>query len=207
VEKSGLVERHCPILTEATRWIGHVTIRNRGTVGGSIAHNDPSAEYPLVAILLGAEVGILASERSRRVAAADFLVTYLTTTLEANELVTEVRFPKVRPGTGWAFHEFARRHGDFAIAAAGVTLTMDGDLVNDVRIAVGGASPVAFRATDAEAVLRGQRWSEELVESAAAGVAGMAHPDSDVHASAEYRVHLATVLVRRALNDARQRTR
>lgn len=188
-----------------TRWIGHTTIRNRGTVGGCIAHNDPTAEYPLAATLLGAEVKMQGPNGVRSVPIQDFLLTYLTTALEPNEIVVEVRFPTIAPNVGWAFQEYARRHGDFAIVEVGALLTMDNGTVKDARIAVGGAGPVAFRATDAEDILKGQALTDELLEQAGEKAGAMTEPDSDVHASAEYRTHLAKVLTRRVLKEAQTR--
>ncbi|HLG72605.1 MAG TPA: xanthine dehydrogenase family protein subunit M [Chloroflexota bacterium] len=205
MEKSQLVADKCPLLKEVTRWIGHTTIRNRGTVGGCIAHNDPTAEYPLAATLLGAEVKAQGPNGVRSIPIQDFLVTYLTTALEPNEILTEVRFPVMAQNVGWAFQEFARRHGDFAIVEVGAMLTMDNGTVKDARIAIGGAGPVAFRATDAEEVLKGQQITDELLEEASEKAGGMTEPDSDVHASAEYRTHLAKVLTRRALKEAHSR--
>jgi carbon-monoxide dehydrogenase medium subunit/2-furoyl-CoA dehydrogenase FAD binding subunit len=205
VERSALVADKCPLLREVTRWIGHTTIRNRGTVGGTIAHNDPTAEYPLAAVLLGAEITMQGPGGSRTLPSDEFLLTYLTTALEPNELVTEVRFPVMPKGTGWAFQEFARRHGDFAIVEAGCTLTLDNGVVREVRIAVGGASPVAFRAKDAEDLLKGQRLTDDLIEEAGTRAAAMAEPESDIHGSAEYRTHLAGVLTRRTLKEAQTR--
>jgi CO/xanthine dehydrogenase FAD-binding subunit len=205
VEKSALIGQKCPLLREVTRWIGHTTIRNRGTVGGCIAHNDPTAEYPLAATLLGAEVKMQGPNGVRTVQIGDFLLTYLTTALEANEIVTEVRFPVMAPNVGWAFQEFARRHGDFAIVEVGAMLSLDNGTVKDARIAIGGAGPVAFRATDAEDVLKGQKLTDELLAQAGEKAGAMTEPDSDVHASAEYRTHLAKVLTRRALKEAQGR--
>ena len=205
VEKSALAAAACPLLVEATRWIGHTTIRNRGTVGGSMAHNDPTAEYPLAAVLLDAEIKVQGRSGDRIIPISDFLVTYLTTALAEDELLTEVRFRKQKPGSGWAFHEFARRHGDFAIVEAGALLDMDGGVVRQARVAIGGASPVAFRATDAEEALVGQRLTDDLIERAAEKAAAMTEPESDVHASAEYRTHLAKVMTSRALKEAQTR--
>lgn len=205
VEKSALVASACPFLTEVTRWIGHTTIRNRGTVGGCIAHNDPTAEYPLAAALLGAEMVVQGPSGVRTIPVEEFFITYLTTALAENEILTEVRFPKMPPGMGWAFQEFARRHGDFAIVETGALLSLDGGNVRDARIAVGGAGPVAFRATDAEEVLKGQALTDELIEQAAEKAAAMTEPEADVHASAEYRTHLTKVLTRRALKEAQTR--
>jgi carbon-monoxide dehydrogenase medium subunit/2-furoyl-CoA dehydrogenase FAD binding subunit len=205
VEKSDIVAGHCPVLAEATRFIGHVTIRNRGTVGGCIAHNDPSAEYPLAAVLLGAEVKVKGPSGERTIPIDEFFVSYLTTALAPDELLTEVRFPKVASGTGWAFQEFSRRHGDFAIIETAALLTLDGNIIKDARIAIGGGGPVAFRATDGEDALKGQPFSDELIEQAAEKAAAMTEPEPDVHASAEYRTHLAKVLTRRALKEAHGR--
>ena len=207
IERSALIADKCPLLHEVTRWIGHVTIRNRGTVGGCIAHNDPTAEYPLAAMLLGAEITARGPSGARTIPIDEFLVTYLTTALEPNELLTEVRFPVMESTTGWAFQEFARRHGDFAIVEAGALLQMDNGTVREARIAIGGAGPVAFRATEAEAVLRGEKLTDELIAEAGEKAGGMTEPESDVHASAEYRTHLAKVLTRRALKEAQARVR
>ena len=205
VEKSELVASRLPLLSEATRWIGHPPIRSRGTIGGSLAHNDPSAEYPLIATALGAEVVVQGSGGRRRVPIDDFFVTYLTTSLAPDELVVEVRFPVPASGTGWAFQEMARRRGDFAIVAAAALLSMDGETISGARIAVGGAAPIAFRATDAESVLVGQRWSTELAAEAAVRAAAMTDPEGDIHGSADYRRHLAGVLTRQALALAPER--
>ena len=205
VERSAVVKDKCPLLSDVTRWIGHVTIRNRGTLGGCIAHNDPTAEYPLVAVLLGAEVKAQGPNGVRTIPMQDFLVTYLTTALEPNELLTEVRFPVMAKSTGWAFQEFSRRHGDFAIVEVAATLSMDKGTVKDARIAIGGAGPVAFRATEAEDALKGQKLTDELIEQAGEKAGGMTEPEPDVHASAEYRTHLSKVLTRRALKEAQTR--
>ena len=207
VERSAVVAERCPVLKEVTRWIGHTTIRNRGTVGGCLAHNDPTAEYPLAAVLLGAEVKAQGPNGARTIPIQDFLVTYLTTALEENEVVTEVRFPVMAPTTGWAFQEFSRRHGDFAIVEVGATLAMDNGRVQAARIAIGGANPTAFRATDAEDVLRGQTLTDELMAEAGEKAGAMTEPDADIHGSAEYRTHLAKVLTRRALKEAQGRAR
>ncbi len=119
IERSPLVASQLPLLAAASRWIGHPAIRSRGTIGGSIAHNDPSAEYPLIATLLDAVVVAHGPRGERRVPVRELFVTYLTTSLEPDEIIAEVRFPKPPPGAGWSFQEMARRRGDFAIVAAG----------------------------------------------------------------------------------------
>jgi CO/xanthine dehydrogenase FAD-binding subunit len=204
VERSELVATRQPLLHAATRWIAHPQIRNRGTVGGSMAQADPAAEYPAVAVALGAELCVTGPEGERRIAAADFFVTYLTTDLAEHELLTEIRVPVLPERTGWAIQEVARRHGDFAMVGAVVTLALDpSGRCGDARVVLFGVGPVPLRATAAEAVLRGQAPDRALFEAAATAAEGQVEePIADVHASAEYRRHLAAVLTRRSLEEA-----
>ena len=129
VEKSAVVAERCALLAEASRWIGHPAIRHRGTIGGSIAHNDPSAEYPLVAALLDAEVVIDGPDGRRNAPFREFSVAHYTTTVDAAEMVTEVRMPTIGPRAGWAFLEVARRSGDFALVSVAAVLEVDGGTV------------------------------------------------------------------------------
>lgn len=207
VETSSLVGARCPLLREATRWVGHAAIRTRGTVGGSIAHADPAAEYPAVLAALDGQVVVRSAMRERVVGAADFFVTYLTTTLEPDEMVTEVRFPAMPRDAGWSFVEFARRHGDFALAGVACVVRLGGDGVCiDARIALCGVGGRPVRARRAEAVLKGERPTDRVIQQAAAIVRDEVDPPSDLHADAEYRRHLATVLTRRSLRAAADRT-
>jgi CO/xanthine dehydrogenase FAD-binding subunit len=204
LEESALVEERQPILLAATRLVAHPQIRNRGTVGGSMAHADPAAEYPALAVLLGVEMRAAGSEGVRTIAAEDFFQGYLTTALAPDEVLAEIRVPALRPGTGWAFLEVARRHGDFALGGAGVTLRRDASgRLSEVRIALFGAGPSPVRPRAVEALLVGELPSERLFEGASRKVAeSLEEPISDVHASAEYRRNLAQVLTRRALGEA-----
>lgn len=196
----------CPILTEALRWVGHVEIRNRGTVCGSLAHADPAAELPVIAVALGAEL-VAESVRGRRtIRAADFFVSVLTTALAADELLTEVRVPVLRPGTGWGFVEFARRQGDFALAAVAALLERGSDgRCARARIVLGGVDATPVRAERAERCLVGERFGKERFAVAGREAAAELEPASDVHASAAYRRTLAAVLVERALTMADER--
>jgi carbon-monoxide dehydrogenase medium subunit len=191
-------------LHAATRWIAHPQIRNRGTVGGSMAQADPAAEYPAVAVALAAELCVAGPNGERRIAAEDFFITYLTTALEENELLVEVRVPVLPEGAGWSIQEVARRHGDFAMVGAVFTLTLDGSgRCDDTRVVLFGVGPVPLRATAAEQLLRGEVPGEALFEAAAAAaVEQIEEPIADVHASAEYRRQLAAVLTRRGLAQA-----
>jgi carbon-monoxide dehydrogenase medium subunit len=207
VERSALVERRQPLLREATIWIAHPQVRNRGTVGGSMAQADPAAEYPAVAVAMDAEMRVLGPAGERSIKAEDFFVTYLTTALEPNEVLIEVTVPALGERTGWAFQEVARRHGDFALAGTAVTMTLDaGGQCSEARIALFGVGPKAVRARGAEQMLIGARPGEDLY-SRVGQKAGeeIEEPLSDVHASAEYRRHLAATLTRRALAEAADR--
>ncbi|UCE87240.1 MAG: xanthine dehydrogenase family protein subunit M [Deltaproteobacteria bacterium] len=207
VERSALVRERQPLLHAATLLIAHPQIRNRGTVGGSLAHADPAAEYPAVAVALDAELTARGPRGERRIAAADFFVSYLTTALEPAELLTEVRFPTFGDGTGWACQEIARRHGDFAMAGVAVTLKRGRrGRCADARVVLFGVGPAPVRARAAEQLLVGEAPGETLFAEAgrSAGEA-IDEPLSDVHASAEYRRHLAQVLTRRGLAEAAAR--
>ncbi len=206
VELSPLVAERQPLLRAATRYIAHPQIRNRGTVGGSLAHADPAAEYPAVAVALGAEFDVRGPSGQRTVGADEFFVTYLTTCLEPAEILTRVRFPVLPAGAGWGFVEFARRAGDFALAGAAVTLETDAGHITNPRVTLFGVGPTPLRATAAEEVLAGERPSEQLAEAAAQKAREQVEePLSDVHATAEYRKHLAGVMARRAIAQAIER--
>ena len=198
----GLRER-CAMITEAVEQIGHVAIRNRGTVGGSLVHADPAAEWTALALALDAELDLVGPAGTRTVPAAEFLISYFTTALEPTELVTGVRLQVPNGRSGSCFLELARRHGDFAIAGVGALVTLDGDgSVADARVALIGVGERAVRVDSAEQVLRGNRPTDELFTEAAAAVQAELDPNSDVHATADYRRHVAGVLVRRALATA-----
>jgi carbon-monoxide dehydrogenase medium subunit len=204
LERSTLVESRQPLLHAATLLVGHPQIRNRGTIGGSMAQADPAAEYPAVAVALGAELRAVGPGGERTIGAEDFFVTYLTTALESSEVLTQVRIPPLAGGTGWSVAEVTRRHGDFAMAGAAITVALDGGRhCSGARIVLFGVGPTPLRVLDAEGVVNGERPDEKLFERAGqkAGEA-IEEPLSDIHASAEYRRHLARVLTRRGLAEA-----
>lgn len=206
-ETSRLVAEKCPLLRDALRLVGHVQIRNRGTIGGSIAHADPAAELTSVLAALGGEVTVQGPEGTRVIPTSDLFVTYLTTSIQANELLTEVRFPTLAPGAGWSWMEIARRHGDFALAGVGVVLALRDGVISEARIALTGVGPTPVRAADAERLLAGRAPTEGVWEEAGAVVRASLEPDGDIHASPEYRKHVAGVLIRRALREALTRAR
>lgn len=205
-ELSPLVAEACPMLAEALPLIGHFQIRNRGTIVGSLAHADPAAELGAVAVALGAELKIKGVHEDRIVPAEQFFVSYLTTALAPNELLVEARFPTARPRTGYAFAEFARRHGDFALVGVAAVVEQDqARRCSDVRLVFTGVGPIPLLFTDEKGQLRGELLTLEAMTAFAEHVAGGLQPESDLHASAEYRRELAAVLAERALSVAAAR--
>jgi CO/xanthine dehydrogenase FAD-binding subunit len=208
VERSSLVEARQPLLTEAVRQIGHSQIRNRGTIGGSLVHADPSAELPAVLTALDGRVRLTGPDGTREVAAADFFLMYFMTAIRPDEILTEVRIPCLPDGAGWSFTEVARRHGDFALAGVACTLELDPDgLIQACRLALTGVGLTPVRALEAEDRLAGVKPSPAAWALAAEAVRRAVEPESDVHGTAEYRRHLAGVLTERALARAVERSR
>ena len=200
IENSDLVRKAAPLLHEATSHIGHLPIRSRGTIGGSLANADPAAEYPAAVLALDAELLVTSERGARRVAAADFFDGPLSTVMEPDELLTEIVVPKASPGSGSAFVEIARRHGDFALA--GVAAQIAPGARPDIRLAACGAGPRPLRLVKTEAALRDGCDAAEAARIAAAE----ADPDSDVHASAAYRRRLVGIMTKRAVATARARS-
>lgn len=202
IEFSPMVQEVSPILAEAVKHIGHRQTRNRGTLGGSLCHLDPSAELVNVALLHDAQLTLRRGEATRTVPMSVFARGFMSTVIEEGEFLTAVTLSPWRRNHGYAFEEFARRHGDFAIAAVGalVELTPSGR-VDRSAIVVSGLAEMAFRLTRAETLLAGQSPSEELL-GAIAEAAERAEAMDDAQASARYRKHLAGVLTRRAVARA-----
>ncbi|RMD93977.1 MAG: xanthine dehydrogenase family protein subunit M [Calditrichaeota bacterium] len=203
VEKSSIIAEKCPLLHATMPFIAHPQIRNRGTIGGSLAHADPAAELPAVTVALDAEFCVQNQKSSRWIPAKDFFVTLFTTAMEPEELLTEIKIPRLPENTKFAFKEVARRHGDYALVGVTTLVTFDENKnckkVRIVLLSVGEKPVEAFRA---EQILSGQKLTREIIEEAAE-IASQEdiEPHSDIHASTEFRRHLAKVLTRRALLD------
>lgn len=208
VERHPAVARRAPLLAEALPQAGHVAIRNRGTLGGSLAHADPAAELPACAVALGADVEAASVRGLRTIPAEELYVMPLVTTLAPEELLLRVRWPAPPPGTGTAWVEVARRHGDFCLAGAAAVLTRDEDgSYAAARVAVAGAGPTPVAARAAAAALAGRELGEEAFREAAARAAEECEPASDLHGSAGYRRRLVRAVVERALARAWERAR
>jgi aerobic carbon-monoxide dehydrogenase medium subunit len=202
LEFEPLVAAKLPLLREALRWVGHLPTRSRGTIGGSIAHADPSAEIPMVLQALEGEIVAHGPQGERRIATQDLFDAALTTSLGPLEIITEVRFPAMPAQAGYAVEEFARRKGDFAIAAVAVMLVRDGERCTKARLATAGVGPASIRLRDAEAVLEHRGLGEAAIEEAGDKAAAQVDPVSDLNGSAEYRRHLTAVLTGRAVQKA-----
>jgi aerobic carbon-monoxide dehydrogenase medium subunit len=206
IETSAEVRRSVPILCEALQYVGHRQTRNRGTLGGSLCHLDPSAELPALALLYDATVHIAGPSRSRAIAMADFMDSYMTASIASDELVTAVDFPIWGEVHGHGFCEFARRRGDFAIAAAGCLMERGPDgRIGRIALAVAGVEAVPIRLAAAEAMLHRQAGSEDVFAAAAEQCRSL-KAIGDLHGSAEYRKKIAAVMVRRSLASAWERS-
>jgi len=192
-----------PLLVAAIEHVAHYQIRNRGTVGGSLAHADPAAEMPGIAVACDALIAMVGKAGTRVVRAAEFFVGALTTVLQSDEIITGVSLPAWPAARRWGFEEFSRRRGDFALGAAAVFYDLDGlDRAKDVHIGVIGASNRPRRIKDAEDVLNGRGITEERIVEAGRAVSAAVDPPDDIHASAAYRRALAGTLTERALMRA-----
>ena len=206
-ERSETVAIANPLLVRALGLIGHAAIRNRGTIGGSIAHADPAAELPTVLLALDGEVTARGRNGTRTIGAAELFQGFLTTSVAPDELVTGVRVPPWPAGTGWSFQEFSRRSGDFAVAGVAATMRLDRNgMIADARIALSGMGTTPVRAQKAEAALAGQSPSDEVWAAASEDAVAGLDPPSDIHGTAAYRRHLAAALTGRALREAYKRS-
>lgn len=205
IERLPGLAQTCPMLSDAVELVGHVAIRNRGTVVGSMAHADPAAEWPALALALDAEFDVVGPNGSRTIPAESFFVTYLTSALEPEELVTEVRLSLPSSSAASSFVELARRHGDFAVAGAGAMLQLSGGGIEEARIVLIGVGSTALRVREAEQSLIGRQATPDVFEETAETVRGLIDPTGDIHGSADYRREIAKVLTRRALVSAAAR--
>ena len=203
VEVSPVVADRAPLVAAAMPYIGHRAIRNRGTVGGSLAHADPAAELPAVALALDATFVVRHPDGERTVAAEEFFLGYLTSAVGDGDLLTAVRFPPWPARTGWSVQEVARRHGDFALVGVAAVLGAAADgRIQRARLAFFGVGGTPVRVTDAETLLLGHEPGPAAFAEAAQAATKLLDPPGDIHATAAYRAHTAGVLVRRALTDA-----
>lgn len=197
-----LIARHVPVLHHAMKHVAHLTVRNRGTFCGSVCHADPAAEMPMMTLLLNGTIRVSSPRGTREVAAEEFFLSSLVTCLEPDDVVTEIEIDALPADAGWGFEEFARRHGDYALAAVAVTMTRTDGVVSNPRIALMGVGEMPMRMSGLEALIDGRELSGGLIEELVSALRDEITPNSDLNGSAEYRRHLASALMRRAVADA-----
>ena len=201
LEDVRLAKAH-PLLVAAVEHVAHYQIRNRGTVGGSMAHADPAAEMPGIAVTCDAQIGVVGKAGSRVIAAGDFFQGPLMTALRADEIIIEIRLPAWPGKRRFGFQEFARRRGDFAMAAAAVFYDDDSGTARNAHVGVIGVGDRPMRLPSVEAILNGQKINEALIAKAEAAASAAVDPRDDIHASGAYRKALVGVMVERALKAA-----
>jgi CO/xanthine dehydrogenase FAD-binding subunit len=206
LERHPLIGKYAPLITETMPFVAHPQIRNRGTLGGSLAHADPAGELPAVIVALNARLKAQSTEGERWISAGEFFPDLFATALAPHELLTEIVIPPLPPYTGWAFTEVARRHGDYALAGAAATVALDANgRCTRVRVVFLSMGPTPVDAQKATALLVGEMPTDERIRAVTEAVDTEIDPTSDIHASADYRRALAKVLSYRALKKARER--
>lgn len=206
VEGSKEIEQVCPLLSEGMKLIGHSQIRSRGTIGGSVVHADPTAELPVMLTTLGASINLASTEGIRTVTTDEFFLTYLTTTIEMNEILVSVEIPIPKKRTGFSIDEFTLRKGDFGIvlAAASITLDQEGK-VEDAKLCLGGVDGVPVLLEEVTEGLIGKLPDNELIAECCNLIGDLIEPEADIHASAEYRKDLCVTYSKRVLEMAAKR--
>jgi aerobic carbon-monoxide dehydrogenase medium subunit len=206
IERSPVIERTLPILAEAAHVIGDPLVRNMGTVGGSLAHADPGADFPAVMLVLGAELRVTGPRGQRTIPADDFFLDILTTALAPNEVLTELRIPIPRVGTGGAYAKFRHPASGYALIGVAALVTRDGGgAIQQARVALTGVGTRAARARATEQALTGKKADDALIADAATRVTEGLEPREDAQGSVDYKKHLAVVYARRAISLAIER--
>ncbi len=207
LEHSSTVAERYPLLADASRLIADPLVRNRGTVGGNLAHADPANDHPAVMLAYGATMVAQGPAGRREIAADDFFVGLFESALAPDEVLVEIRVPAPQAGSGGAYLKLERKVGDYAISAAGVQLVMDGETVRTARIGLTNVSPVPMRAIAAEGELVGKTLLDDVVEAAGQAAAAECDPSSDLRGSVDYKRDVTRVLVKRAIRAAARRAR
>jgi carbon-monoxide dehydrogenase medium subunit len=205
LEESRVVQTKYHLLADAAKVIADPLVRNMATVGGNIAHADPANDHPAVMLAYNAEVIAQGPSGQRAIAIDDFFTNFFENSLNEDEILVEIRIPRPASHSGGAYVKFERKVGDYAISAAGIQLTMDGDVCSAARIGLTNVSAVPMRATDAEQILIGQRLTDGVIEEAGRTAAAQCDPSADLRGSVAYKRDLTRVLLKRAIQRAAQR--
>ena len=196
--------KHLSIISFALEYTAHKTIRNSGTIGGSAAHADPSAEWPLLIMLLDSSINIISYKNSRTISAKDFFISELTTDLKEDEIIKSFNFPKIKRNYGWGFEEIVQRSGDFALFSAGSIIEIDDNMIFNSKICVGGAGETPIRLSNVEALIKGKNIEYDFDNIKNDQFLSLLDPTSDEHASMEYRLHIGPQVIRNVLINSIQ---
>lgn len=207
LEHSSLVAERYPLLADAGRVIADPLVRNRGTVGGNLAHADPANDHPAVMLAYGAELVAKGPGGQRTIAVDDFFVDLFENSLAENEILTEIRIPRPAPNSGSAYVKVERKVGDYAVSAVAANLIMDGDVCTSARIGLTNLSPVPMRAKGAEQALIGRTLTSDIIEAAGVAAAEECDPSPDLRGSVAYKRDLTRVIAKRAIHAAMERAR
>jgi CO/xanthine dehydrogenase FAD-binding subunit len=202
---STLIQEKCPLLAEAAGHIAHRQVRNRGTIGGSVAHADPAAEFPTVVTALEAEIKIAGPEGEKWLKPAEFFFGFMMTALQPTDILTAIKVPVSPEGCGWSVQELARKENYFAIAGAVCLLELSHKRVAEVHLGIMGCSPAPLKPLGAEEVIRGQELTDDLLEKVADSISKLVEPETDLHGTEAYRREMAGVVAKRALREAHRR--
>ena len=202
IEHSELIKAKCPVLAETASIIADIQVRNKGTIGGSLAHADPASDYPACILALATDIIIKGTSGERTVPADQFFIDTFTTALEENELITEVIVPVLKQGTGSSYQKFDNKASHFAIVGSSAVARMSSNNFDEIKIGITGAGPKAIRAKSVEDLLNGNQATDELISNASKKASDGIDCLSDIHASSDYRAHLSQVLTKRAITAA-----
>ena len=198
------ITKFLPIISFALEHTAHKTIRNSGTIGGSAAHADPSAEWPLLITLLDCSINIVSYENSRTILAKDFFISELTTDLKEDEIIKSFNFPKIKQNYGWSFEEIVQRSGDFALFSAGSIIEIDHNIIVNSKLCVGGAGETPIRLSNIETLIKGKNIESNFDNIKNDQFLSLLDPTSDEHASMEYRLHIGPQVIRNVLINSIQ---
>jgi carbon-monoxide dehydrogenase medium subunit len=199
---SEILQEHCSLLVEAAKLVADPQVRNRGTVGGDVAHGDPGNDHPAVMLALDAQLVIKGPEGERVEPANGFFLGTYWTNLEEHDILVALKVPAKKPGVGYGYNKLKRKTGDYAVAGSPVVVEMDGDVIRDIRIGLTNVAACAIRAEAAENLLKGQRLSDELLKQVEKAVIEACEPAVDLRGDEEYKSHMAAVMARRSIIQA-----
>jgi len=200
--RSGILQQYCPLLVEAAKLVADPQVRNRGTIGGDVAHGDPGNDHPAVMLALDAQLVIHGPDGERTVPANGFFLGTYWTALEEFEILVAIKVPALKSGTGHGYNKLKRKTGDYAVAGSAVVVEMNGDIVRDIRIGLTNVAPMAIRAEAAEDLIRGKQIDDVLLKSVEKAIVEACDPAVDLRGDEEYKSHMAAIMARRSIIQA-----